>query len=43
MNGQLLYEVAWKILKEEPKIIESQLIEKFREIYGRRPFANLTK
>jgi hypothetical protein len=30
-------------LKEEPEEVETKLIEEFRQKYGKRPFANLTK
>ena len=34
--------IAWKPLdQEEPHLIESYLIEKFANFYGKRPFANL--
>ena len=34
--------IAWKTLKdEEPKVVESALIDEFRNQYGKRPFANL--
>jgi len=35
--------IAWKSTDEDPYVIESELIDKFREEYGDRPFANLTK
>jgi hypothetical protein len=35
--------IAWKALKEnDPKIIERQLLNDFRNHYGKMPFANLT-
>lgn len=33
--------VCWKRTKEDPREVESALIEEFREQYGARPFANL--
>ncbi len=35
--------VCWKITNEDPDKVESELIEKFKEIYSKRPFANLVK
>jgi hypothetical protein len=36
--------IAWKPLnKEEPEEVETQLMQEFRNIYRKRPFANLTK
>lgn len=33
--------VCWKILGSDPGVYESQLIQQFKLIYGKRPFANL--
>ena len=35
--------IAWKVTEEDPSMIESTMIEKFRQNYGNRPFANLMK
>jgi len=35
--------IAWKETIQDPYVVESELIDKFREKHGKRPFANLTK
>jgi len=35
--------IAWKETLEDPYIMESVMIDKFKEKYGARPFANLIK
>ena len=42
MNSDELI-IAWKETSEDPYIVESNMINKFREVQGDRPFANLTK
>lgn len=35
--------ICWKPLpKEEPRVVEGDLIQQFKSIYGKRPFANLS-
>jgi hypothetical protein len=35
--------ITWKETREDPYIIESEMIKKFKEKHGERPFANLIK
>ncbi len=35
--------IAWKETLQDPYIVESNIINKFKEKHGNRPFANLTK